>query len=130
MQNVYHTVLWQNLNYPGLEYCRLSGYYDGWQVAGTALLLLDGCPSQVRYEVTCDKLWHTRKVEVLVENESAQQRLHLAVDQAQRWWLAGQELEILRGCRDVDLGFTPATNTLPIRRLRLGVGRKAKVTAA
>ena len=48
----------------------------------------------------------------------------------QRWWLAGQEQKILRGCHDIDFGFTPATNTLPIRRLKLGVGRKAKVTAA
>lgn len=128
-KNVYHTVLWQNLQYPGTEYCRLSSYYDGWQLAGTALLLVDGHPSQVHYEVTCDKLWYTRKVEVAVELESTQQSLRLTVDQAQRWWLAGQELESLRGCLDIDLGFTPATNTLPIRRLKLGVGLKAKVAA-
>lgn len=130
MQNVYRAVLWQNLQYPGTEYCRLSGHYDGWQLAGTALLLLDSRPTKVRYEVTCDNLWHTRQVEVTLESESTQQNLRLTVDQWQRWWLAGQELEALRGCRDIDLGFTPATNTLPIRRLKLGVGRKAKVTAA
>jgi len=130
MQNVYHAVLWQNLQYTGTEYCRLSDHYDGWQLTGTALLLLDGDPAQVCYEVTCDKLWYTRKVEVAVEMESAQQSLHLTIDQARRWWLAGRELEPLRGCRDIDLGFTPVTNTLPIRRLRLAVGRKAKVTAA
>lgn len=130
MQNVHHTVLWQNLNHPGTDYCRLSSHYDGWQLAGTALLLLDDRPSQVCYQITCDKLWQTRKVEVTVEMESTEQSLRLTVDQAQRWWLAGQELETLRGCRDIDLGSTPATNTLPIRRLKLGVGRRAKVTAA
>jgi hypothetical protein len=31
---------------------------------------------------------------------------------------------------DVDLGFTPATNTLPIRRLRLAVGQRAEIEAA
>jgi|GEM_PF-6694161 len=96
MQNVYHAVLWQNLQYTGTEYCRLSDHYDGWQLTGTALLLLDGDPAQVCYEVTCDKLWYTRKVEVAVEMESAQQSLHLTIDkrsdggwQAGNWSLCG-----------------------------------------
>ena len=33
-------------------------------------------------------------------------------------------------CVDVDLGFTPATNTLPIRRLRLAVGGKREIAVA
>jgi uncharacterized protein len=33
-------------------------------------------------------------------------------------------------CVDVDLGFTPATNTLPIRRLGLEVGEAAELAVA
>ena len=36
----------------------------------------------------------------------------------------------LDGCLDVDLGCTPFTNTLPIRRLQLDVGDAADVTSA
>jgi hypothetical protein len=36
----------------------------------------------------------------------------------------------LAGALDVDLGFTPATNTLPIRRLALAVGAGAAVRSA
>jgi uncharacterized glyoxalase superfamily protein PhnB len=36
----------------------------------------------------------------------------------------------LDGCIDVDLGFSPSTNLLPIRRLRLAVGQRAAVRAA
>ncbi|HET9775842.1 MAG TPA: putative glycolipid-binding domain-containing protein, partial [Gemmatimonadaceae bacterium] len=36
----------------------------------------------------------------------------------------------LAGCEDIDLGFSPATNLLPIRRLALKVGDTAKVRAA
>ena len=36
----------------------------------------------------------------------------------------------LAGTLDVDLGFTPATNTLPIRRLALAVGESAPVRSA
>ena len=34
------------------------------------------------------------------------------------------------GCVDLDLGFTPATNLIAIRRLALSVGASAEVTAA
>jgi uncharacterized protein len=44
--------------------------------------------------------------------------------------LWGRELPEVGGCRDVDLAVTPATNTLPIRRLDLGIGMSQSVTAA
>jgi hypothetical protein len=34
------------------------------------------------------------------------------------------------GCLDIDLGFSPSTNLLPIRRLTLAVGEAATVRAA
>jgi hypothetical protein len=36
----------------------------------------------------------------------------------------------VRGCVDIDLGFSPATNLLPIRRLALNIGKEAEVRAA
>lgn len=46
------------------------------------------------------------------------------------WRSSGQELLDVRGCADVDLAVTPATNTLPIRRLNLQVGSSQSVIAA
>ncbi len=36
----------------------------------------------------------------------------------------------MAGCIDIDLGFSPSTNLLPIRRLSLAVGAEAEVKAA
>ena len=36
----------------------------------------------------------------------------------------------LEGCTDVDLGCSPSTNTLPIRRLSLAVGASQTIQAA
>jgi hypothetical protein len=36
----------------------------------------------------------------------------------------------VHGCNDVDLSVTPATNTLPIRRLDLPIGKSESVIAA
>ena len=46
------------------------------------------------------------------------------------WRSSGQELRYIHGCDDVDLAVTPATNTLPIRRLNLQVGSSASIIAA
>jgi hypothetical protein len=56
--------------------------------------------------------------------------LRLTVDEQRRWWDASGELQPLRGCVDVDLGVSPSTNTLPIRRLGLEVGAAAEIGAA
>ena len=36
----------------------------------------------------------------------------------------------MRGCHDVDLAVTPATNTLPVRRLELGIGKSEAIVAS
>ena len=47
-----------------------------------------------------------------------------------RWLVNGDEANTVKGCVDIDLSFTPATNLLPIRRLNLEVGEEALVRAA
>jgi hypothetical protein len=54
-------------------------------------------------------------------------------DGAWRWklnWDEEREVPELSDCIDVDLGCTPSTNTLPIRRLNLEIGESREVTAA
>jgi hypothetical protein len=74
---------------------------------------------RVDYEVTCTPTWETKAVSVRLAEGGQIHELSLTVDAEYRWWRAGQELVSCRACRDVDLGFTPVTNTLPIRRLHL-----------
>src|SRR5215212_3322314 len=46
------------------------------------------------------------------------------------WKVDGNAAKTLKGCTDIDLGCSPSTNTLPIRRLRLGVGSSETIRAA
>lgn len=43
---------------------------------------------------------------------------------------AGQPVEALRGCVDIDISATPFSNTLPIRRLGLAQGEASEFLAA
>jgi hypothetical protein len=81
----------------------------------------------VRYRVLCDPTWRVRQVEV--ELMGSDKRLHLIADGEGRWLddVARQTLRELDDLIDVDLAFTPFTNTLPIRRLGLKDGESADI---
>jgi hypothetical protein len=124
------TVLWKSSAETGLEYLSLLRTTAGFRAEGTVLRVADETPLNVQYTVTCDAAWQTRQVYVSLQSSAEQAEHHYRVDARQRWWHRGRELTHLRGCVDVDLGITPFTNSLPIRRFRLEVGQSRELTAA
>ena len=84
----------------------------------------------VSYEIFCDENWFTNRVQVERTVGSDMSSLSLSVESRGVWRSSGQELRDIHGCKDVDLAVTPATNTLPIRRLNLEVGGSESVIAA
>lgn len=56
--------------------------------------------------------------------------LVLSRDSASAWIVNDGAVPALQGCIDVDLGFSPSTNLLPIRRLNLAIGASDAVRAA
>jgi hypothetical protein len=54
----------------------------------------------------------------------------VTADASRAWRLNGFDCPAVAGCIDVDLNFSPATNTLPIRRLDLAPGHESAVRAA
>lgn len=130
MTTTAEAIFWQRLDVPGSEYCIQSQESDGWRCDGTVLVVLDGQPMQVRYRVACDATWQTRAVDITLTEGTRERALQITVDESARWWIDGAERTDLRGCREVDLEVTPATNTLPIRRLGLPIGASETITAA
>ena len=117
-----HAALWRQIKGTGLERFELLREADHWILTGTILTMdQDQQPVEARYEVACDAGWRTERVQVSVRDTAGERRLRLAVRRG-RWWVNGHEVTIVRGCVDVDLGWSPSTNTLPIRRLGLPVG--------
>lgn len=122
-------VLWRALRTPGTEYCALWEEEQGWSLQGTAVLSAEEPLTEVRYRVSSDPSWRTRQVEVVLSADH-EQRVDLVADGDGHWTTEGRELVEVRGSVDVDLGFSPSTNTLPMRRLGLAVGESAEVRAA
>ena len=131
MPRLIRTLVWRRIDLPGAEYFELWGEDGGgWRLDGRVVLARGGRPFQASYRVVCDADWGTRAVNLLAREGDRELALELSVDAEQRWWSGGRELPTLRGCSDVDLGFTPSTNTLPIRRSGLAVGESTKVDVA
>jgi hypothetical protein len=101
----------------------------GWQLEGLVVLPVDGAPAAIRYEVELDTGWRTQRAEVAVDDGTLR-TITFSADGDGHWDVRGAPVEPLDGCIDVDLGFTPATNTLQIRRLGLEVGESRSLPVA
>ncbi len=123
-------VLWRWLDRTGCDAARIAALADGHRVAGTAVVVAGDQPCRLDYDVVCDRRWVTREARVEGWIGGAPVHVLLRADGRGSWWRDGVPQPHVDGCLDVDLGFTPATNTLPIRRLGLEVGTSSAVRAA
>jgi len=127
---IIHTGLWQWLQGTGLERFQLLRAADKWILRGTILTLAEYAPAEAHYEIICDQSWHTRSADISVQDSDGERVLRIRKESRQ-WYENGQANETVNGCIDIDLGWSPSTNTLPIRRLQLAVGESSgTVTAA
>ena len=126
--NIIESVLWRCLRWPGHEAARLVEYDNGWLLEGNAAFAHEGHPCSFTYMIRCDEAWRTRQV--LVDGSIGSQPIHVSIDVDDVWTLNGSKSSDVSGCVDIDLNFSPSTNTLPIRRLDLAVGQSASVSAA
>ena len=121
---------WRRLDVPGREEARFERTGSGWRLTGELEVEETGVTARLRYTIECDSEWQTRSAVVEGEADGTPIRFDLAADGAGQWTHDGVPRPDLAGALDVDLGFTPATNTLPIRRLALAVGESAPVRSA
>jgi uncharacterized protein len=124
-----HSILWRRLDLPGHDYCGVWKIADGWRLSGTSLFLLSGRPCRLAYEVSTDHAWRASMARV--SGELGESAIDIEIVRTNgRWSLDGADAPETADCTDVDLGFTPATNLIALRRLDLGIGEPAQAPAA
>lgn len=122
-------VRWAGWNGEGLDHCLFLLDSDGLCLEGLAIGASDACAYAVRYKVRTDAALRTRDVVVSFVGGPD---LWIVADGMGTWkdGRTGTAIEALAGCIDVDIAATPATNTLPILRSGLAVGKSADIVAA
>ena len=112
------------------EHCTLTLRDGGLSLVGTVLGAEGGLPVRVEYQVHADGAGVTTAAHVRDLRGFEQRAMTLERDPKGNWSVDGTVVKTLKNCTDVDLGCSPSTNTLPIRRLRLGVGATKTIQAA
>jgi uncharacterized protein len=115
---------------PTDEHATLTVRDTGLSLVGTVLGAHGGAPVRLEYRVLTDGDGLTTAAHVRALVGFEQRAFTLERNTKGAWTVDGKPDRRLKGCTDVDLGFTPSTNTLPIRRLRLGVGASKTIQAA
>ena len=121
---------WRKVDHPGCDSCRLFQLGNGWRLSGAAVFWDAGQPCHFHYEVSADAVWRTRSAHVRGFLGRKAIDLRIGPAGAGRWQVNGVSRTGVTGCVDVDLGFTPATNLIALRRLSLKVGQHAEAPAA
>jgi hypothetical protein len=121
---------WRRLDVPGFEEARIEQTAGGWRLTGQLEADEAGVHAKLRYVIVCERDWRTRVASVDGVASGGLMRLEFAADGHGHWTLNGAPLPLVERALDIDLGFTPATNLRPIRRLDLAVGERADVRTA
>jgi hypothetical protein len=116
------TVPWRGLDLPGHEIAFLDELDQGWKLSGTALFSCEEGPTKLDYAIVCNPAWRTDSAQISGAIGKRRVSLNVSVGARRKWRLNGVECGAVEGCLDIDLGFSPSTNLLPIRRLAPAVG--------
>ena len=130
VEQVLRRVIWRRiLDDHSFEECVVTATSVGFGIVGAVIAAQGGVPFLVRYDIGCGEDWSARSVAIEQRLGDAPRRLRLERT-GDGWLIDGVHDARLDGCAEPDLGLTPSTNTLAIRRLDLAIGQAAEITCA
>lgn len=114
------TLHWRALDREGADTCRLVQLDAGWMLLGHARYRDGSGPGSgyaaLDYVVRCTPDWLTTSADITGTCGDTAISLRI-LRNGTHWSLNGAPQPEVQGATDIDLGFTPATNLMPLRRL-------------
>jgi hypothetical protein len=120
---------WYLLDGTGSEKAVLSRAKTDWVIQGEIVRLMGGTRLEAEYVVVCDINWTTKMARVVVSDGRENRKTDLRRKDG-FWFKDGERYPAIDGCLDVDLEWSPSTNTLPIRRLNIPIGAESGLVKA
>ncbi len=125
------TAAWRHVDARvGFEVLFLHRESNGYLFEGRTTAVEGGEAWCVRYAVTLDRGWATRRAHVTAESGQGTSEVRLEHDPTGAWRVDGKPADELDGCLDVDLEASAFTNAFPVHRLGLQPGQAADAPAA
>ncbi|KMK65934.1 putative glycolipid-binding domain-containing protein [Puniceibacterium sp. IMCC21224] len=107
---------WRALDREGEDTCRLVRLDAGWMLIGHARFRDGPNFAALDYVIRCGLDWLTSSADITGTFADASVSLRI-LRSGLHWTLNGAPQPDVQGATDIDLGFTPATNLMPLRRL-------------
>lgn len=130
MPNMHRTILWLSQHAPGAEYVEIRQCPWGYRVTSRMAGSEEGLPVSAGYRLDIDAGWRILGVAAVWSMAGVNRRLRLRRSASGAWSDARGARPDLDGCIDIDIAWTPLTNSLPIRRLGLGIGEQRAISVA
>ncbi len=122
-------VLWLSAELGSAELCNVRTGPGNPILESTTLLSFNDLPARIDYTISTNVEWETQEVRIELSAGGHRQAITLERDE-RGWAVDGSRRPDLDACIDVDLGWTPATNMLPLRRNPLDIGHAHQSAAA
>lgn len=124
------SILWRLDEHDSRDHVQLYELADGARLLGMAVLTVEGRPMSIDYRVEIDRDWRTLGATIEVRSGVGRPRCFETITDDGRWRFDGVIDTDFDGCLDIDLGWTPATNLLPIRRHDLAIDESVDIETA
>ncbi|MBI3677762.1 MAG: putative glycolipid-binding domain-containing protein [Proteobacteria bacterium] len=114
------------------EFCEVKRAANGLAIAGRIIAVAgENLPATVSYELLCAQdLSRCRSLHLECVLAGETSTLDLETAGEDRWRKNGAAAPELDGCSDLDLEWSPSTNTFPIRRLGVAATEPMAIKAA
>ncbi|HEV2527276.1 MAG TPA: putative glycolipid-binding domain-containing protein [Thermomicrobiales bacterium] len=130
-----YQVTWRRTDADWTEQARFLEERDGLTIAGT--ISSSGGTDwfqpafTARYHLRLSADWSTTHFAVSIDSDALPELgpLELSCDSSAGWCQGESGIKRLARANDIDLFLTPATNSIPIRRLDLAIGDSVRISA-
>jgi hypothetical protein len=128
--DLHRTVLWLAQHAPGAEHVEIRRCPWGYRIDSRMAGSEEGLPVNAGYRLDVDAAWSVIGVAAAWSMGGVTRRLRLRRSESGEWRDANGARPDLAGCVDIDIAWTPLTNSLPIRRLGLRIGERRALSVA
>lgn len=115
---------WRRLDEHGQERCVFMCDQGVCFVEGVGAVAINGSGLVFEYHLEYSEGWEIRRGAIVSRLGAEEYRLSLERRDDGIWSVNGTPVPEYAGCDDIDVSFTPSTNTATIRRLALDVGQQ------
>jgi uncharacterized protein len=122
------TGFWRRLDVPGHDAARVCQVSTGYQLLGQSVFLDPRGPAALRYTLDLTPTWATRQGQI--DGFIGGRAVDTRIARTPNGWTLGGKEGGMADVVDLDLGFTPATNMVQLKRVGLSIGEAVSFDVA